>query len=53
MADEPLVELKPGDRVVRGPDWIWENQDCVDGERVEGTVVGRFGPGDGFQLPVR
>ena len=53
MAAEPLVELKPGDRVVRGPDWTWENQDVVDGNRVEGTVVDRFGPGDFFQLSVR
>lgn len=53
MDAEPFVELKPGDRVVRGPDWIWEDQDVVDGERVEGTVVGRFGPVDGFLLSVR
>ena len=54
MADEPLVELKPGDRVVRGPDWIWEDQDVVNGDRVEGTVVDWFVPGSGFhQLVVR
>ena len=49
MADEPLVELKLGDRVVRGPDWKWGDQDVVDGCRVEGIVVYRIG----FQLAVR
>ena len=53
MADEPLMELKPGDRVVRGPNWNWSNQDVVDGERVEGTVVARLGGDDTFQLSVR
>lgn len=53
MADEPLVELKPGDRVVRGPDWCWDDQDVVDGDRVEGTVVAWLGGGDSFQLSVR
>ena len=49
MADESLMELKPGDRVVRGPDWTWGDQDVVDGYRVEGTVVYRIGS----QLSVR
>lgn len=54
MADEPLMELKPGDRVVRGPDWTWDDQDVVDGYRVEGTVVGWFGSSSGdFNLSVR
>ena len=53
MADEPLMELKPRDRVVRGPDWRWDDQDVVGGERVEGTVVAWLGGGDSFQLSVR
>jgi len=53
MAAEPLVELKPGDRVVRGPDWEWDDQDVIDGCRAEGTVVAWLGGGGSFQLSVR
>ncbi|XP_055385955.1 E3 ubiquitin-protein ligase MIB2 [Condylostylus longicornis] len=37
------MAVQPGIRVVRGPDWIWQNQD--DGEGHVGTVceIGRYG----------
>lgn len=38
-----MATIPPGIRVVRGPNWIWQNQD--DGEGHVGTVceIGRFG----------
>ena len=48
--------LEPGDRVVRGPDWMWGNQ----GGNAEGTVIRRkewkgmtdmgVGQASGFEL---
>ena len=37
-------EFVIGMRVVRGPDWKWDNKDVVNGEHVEGLIISEIDP---------